>query len=780
MAYDDNYQQYNRGGAPIYRAQRTQENFGIRQQPFVSFRKELPLDTLERSATRMSQRYDKNVAHMDEVDAIIANLNFNPEDEWIKTQRAGAIKGRLDDISQVTDLENVQGRVRAVAKDLYHDEAIKAAQTNYALGQKYDELARTAEMEGRTVWKTGAPRQTSYNEETGQINEFKNPYEEGLDWQEQQKKVWDTFLKEETHPSDLSDATQDGYLENSVSKEITATMVEDKIEYAMSAYKQTEEYQQQVRVIESGQIPNPDGLSTDELIKQNLLNEGYGRMTSNELKTFRVDQVDFMRQRAAAAQEAAYIPKYSTKGTSAAGAESNGSGYSSSDDMRTAYRSTENATGTLLWEEKDAFYVRDKGDQAAMKGIETIMVDEGLNHAQALDEYKKRNTSTEAKTRQEYHRDYTYDRIEEANPALLLDAQNAVADVHTALGNVQGVDLEKYWSITAIEDLTPEELDSKIRSIEQMLTIETHPRDMMGTQMGSDVYNMIGADERELLTKTLHASKTALEAVRDQHDALTDEYFANKDADFGGKMVYLDISSRTEDNKTAFDNHAKNINETFQNSFKLSENWMTVEESVEHGDSPGTNFSELETLMEDKHKFKVTGWMHAENIDGSSELPLKVEIADEYGNSFVVHIKNEEARQALAASIKDPAIIEAVRTENYHITPGQTTFMHGDKEVNIENGLTYEGPNSEFTAFHFTTPEGTNRTYQEYLYTDRGTTTPEKMRIATEHMVIMGIITAQEYANVKGDDAAKTKLVRSKLNQPISITSKTDFLNFQQ
>ena len=242
----------------------------IAPTPYVSKRKEMPLDTILQTTQALQNKYYENKAFMDKLQVMASQFDLKPNDEYLKEGAINDVRKTLEAIAQNGDAyENATNIVSSLATDLASNQALnKAAQNKkaYNEAQKYVEKLR---LQGIDVLDFNDPNFRTENED-GTLNDWTSKYEQALDYGDKQAGIWDKILKAEKDGIQLPNSaalTEDNpFVKIARSSGIKDQQVLNKVFNAFEQYKTSNEYAQQKK----------RGVSDEDIMRQ-MSNIGMGR-----------------------------------------------------------------------------------------------------------------------------------------------------------------------------------------------------------------------------------------------------------------------------------------------------------------------------------------------------------------------------------------------------------------------------------------------------------------------------------------------------------------------
>lgn len=117
-------------------------------QPYIAPQQELPVAEFDALGKTLNDRYDKNIAKWDELDAYINQVQLSNADQSIKDSVVKDTRDTLKSIRENGNWENGKMQVREVAKRLANDQALAVGQKNFLAAQKQKEEEAKLRMQG--------------------------------------------------------------------------------------------------------------------------------------------------------------------------------------------------------------------------------------------------------------------------------------------------------------------------------------------------------------------------------------------------------------------------------------------------------------------------------------------------------------------------------------------------------------------------------------------------------------------------------------------------------
>lgn len=120
-------------------------------QPYIAPQQELPVAEFDALGKTLNDRYDKNIAKWDELDAYINQVQLSNADQSIKDSVVKDTRDTLKSIRENGNWENGKMQVREVAKRLANDQALAVGQKRFQAMQKQKEVESQMRMQGHTL-----------------------------------------------------------------------------------------------------------------------------------------------------------------------------------------------------------------------------------------------------------------------------------------------------------------------------------------------------------------------------------------------------------------------------------------------------------------------------------------------------------------------------------------------------------------------------------------------------------------------------------------------------
>lgn len=256
-------------------------------QPIIQQYTPPPVAEFDALGSTLNQRYETNIAAMDELDIVMAQINTLEGSRHIKDQAVKDIRNTLKDITAKGDYENAAPKVRLAAKRLATDENLKTAMTNYQNATKWDEELRQAKLQGINMLEFGDYRTERFDDKGRLLsNTVLNDNQKRLDWEGRQSTYFDqiqpeTISVEESGYRQGANGLWERYGEGSATGGITAQRIIDQATLNLDNYLQTSEGQQQMKYLTSDRYGKLTAEQAKNQIFNNLVSSGMERVFVN-------------------------------------------------------------------------------------------------------------------------------------------------------------------------------------------------------------------------------------------------------------------------------------------------------------------------------------------------------------------------------------------------------------------------------------------------------------------------------------------------------------------
>lgn len=269
-------------------------------QPYIAPQQASPVEEFNNLGTVLNERYDKNIAKWDELDAYTNQLQLNEQDSIIKESALQDTRNILKEIREKGNWENAKLQVREVAKRLVNDSALTIAQQNFKRSQEQKDTESKMRMQGHTLvdFNLGRFNQTTIDPKTGKARVLDYASTEKLqDYDARRKSIFegitaDGYSREGSSPT-IDPKTGAIYQIGSASSAsyVSADKVKQIAVRNLDNYLATPEGQQELRVLTSTNSMNGQpmeiGKAKQEILNK-LINTGLTRtfsQTSNKQST---------------------------------------------------------------------------------------------------------------------------------------------------------------------------------------------------------------------------------------------------------------------------------------------------------------------------------------------------------------------------------------------------------------------------------------------------------------------------------------------------------------
>lgn len=261
-------------------------------QPYIAPQQQLPVEEFNNLGAVLNQRYDKNIAEWDALDAFINQVQLSDADQGIKTSVVQDTRNILKDIREKGNWENGRLQVREVAKRLANDQSLTIGQQNFKRMQ--EQMAKEADMRTQGInlidFNQGRFAQSTIDPTTGRARVLDFSGSERLqDYDARRKSLFeglqaDGFDRESSSPV-MNAATGMVYQVGSgaSARYVSAKKVKEVAQRNLNNYLESQEGQQEYKMLTTSNSMNPNPLTPQEARKQildGIVNTGLTRTFS--------------------------------------------------------------------------------------------------------------------------------------------------------------------------------------------------------------------------------------------------------------------------------------------------------------------------------------------------------------------------------------------------------------------------------------------------------------------------------------------------------------------
>lgn len=260
-------------------------------QPYIAPQPEQPVAEFDNLGKVLNERYDKNIAQWDELDAYMNQVQLSEADEGIRKSAISDTRNILKEIREKGNWETSRMQVREVAKRLANDPAITLATQNFKRAQEQRDLEGKMRMQGINLvdFNTSRFNQSTIDPATGRARTLNyDSTEKLLDFDSRRKSLYEG-LTPDGYDNDSSSLTapdpRTGAIyqvgSGSSARYVSANKVKAIAQRNLDNYLSSTEGQQEMKVLTTSNSMNGKPLTEKEArqeILKNITNTGLTRV----------------------------------------------------------------------------------------------------------------------------------------------------------------------------------------------------------------------------------------------------------------------------------------------------------------------------------------------------------------------------------------------------------------------------------------------------------------------------------------------------------------------
>lgn len=261
-------------------------------QPYVAPQQELPVEEFNNLGVVLNKRYDEKIAKWDELDAYSHQIQLSEADQGIKDSLIKDTREIMKEIRKNGNFENSNLQVREVAKRLANDQALMIGQQNFKKAQEQREIESKMRMQGINLidFNQGRFDQATIDPTTGRARVLDYSGTEKLqDYDARRKSIFEGLTADGFNSESSSPRidTEKGMIyqigSGSSATYVSAKKVREIANRNLNNYLQSQEGQQELKMLTTSNSMNPVPLSITDAKKQileGLTNTGLTRTFS--------------------------------------------------------------------------------------------------------------------------------------------------------------------------------------------------------------------------------------------------------------------------------------------------------------------------------------------------------------------------------------------------------------------------------------------------------------------------------------------------------------------
>ncbi len=251
-------------------------------QPFVQQYVPAPVQEFAALGEALNQRYEKNVAEMEELDFLSSQIQTLPTSSHIKEAMLRDVKNTLRSVREKGDLENAAPRIREAVRRFRTDPNLRQAAENFQKAKEYDDQINQMKLQGKTPLIFQDYKSEKFDDK-GNLLAISADNQMQLDYRKRQETFFDNIQPDSNSISSAGfRQTADGYWVSGKSSSETAGITAEKIKEvannSFGAYLQTEEGQQQLKSLTHSNYGNMSREDALAVMRNDFLGAGLERV----------------------------------------------------------------------------------------------------------------------------------------------------------------------------------------------------------------------------------------------------------------------------------------------------------------------------------------------------------------------------------------------------------------------------------------------------------------------------------------------------------------------
>jgi soluble cytochrome b562 len=251
-------------------------------QPFVQQYVPAPVQEFAALGEALNQRYEKNVAEMEELDFLSSQIQTLPTSSHIKEAMLRDVKNTLRAVREKGDLENAAPRIREAVRRFRTDPNLRQAAENFQKAKEYDDQLNQMKLQGRTPL-TFVDYRTEAFDDKGNLLPISADNQMQLDYRKRQETYFDDIKPESTSiaSSGFSKRGDGLWVKGESASEtagITAARIEAAVNSNLNNYLQTPEGRQQLQYLTSPRYGNMSREQAIQSIRNDMMGAGLERV----------------------------------------------------------------------------------------------------------------------------------------------------------------------------------------------------------------------------------------------------------------------------------------------------------------------------------------------------------------------------------------------------------------------------------------------------------------------------------------------------------------------